>query len=170
MTTLLSKLWGGNKYIVECMRKEGMSIGKDTHIFSNIASCEPYLITIGDNCTISTDVTFITHDASIGVFLGRSNSSDICGRISIGNNVFIGNKSILLYGINIPDNTIIAAGSVVTKSYSENGCVLAGNPARIIGSISDFLEKNRPYFMNLHGKNFEMRKRTILNSHNLIQR
>lgn len=156
--------------MVDCMRKEGMKIGKDTHIFSNISSSEPYLVTIGDNCTISTDVSFITHDASIGLFLGRSQSSDICGRICIGNNVFIGNKSILLYGINIPDNTIIAAGSVVTKSITENGCILAGNPARKIGTISDFLDKNRDCFLNLHGLNEEMRKSTILSSQKLVQR
>ena len=60
----------GNAYVVEKMRKEGMKIGEDTHIFSNIAASEPYLVTIGRNCTISTEVTFLTHDASVGLYGG----------------------------------------------------------------------------------------------------
>jgi acetyltransferase-like isoleucine patch superfamily enzyme len=162
-TIVLGKLLRrGNSFVVDAFRKEGMDIGADTHIFSNIISSEPYLITIGKNCTISTEVCFLTHDASIGLFLDRKVKSDICGSISIGDNCFIGNRTILLYGVTIPDNTIVAAGSVVTKSINEAGCIVGGNPAKIIGKVDSFLEKNKDFFLNLHGLSFEDRKKFIL--------
>ena len=180
-TIVLSKLLGrGNSFVVDAFRKEGMAIGEGTHIFSkaigegthifsNIITSEPYLITIGKNCTISTEVCFLTHDASIGLFLDRKVKSDICGPITIGDNCFIGNRAILLYGVSISDNTIVAAGSVVTKSIDEPGCIVGGNPAKVIGKVDSFLEKNKDYFLNLHGLSFEERKNRVLSSQ-LIRR
>lgn len=169
---ILSKLMRkGNAYIVDKMRREGMKIGKDTHVYSNISLSEPYLISIGSNCTISTNVSFLTHDASIGIFAdgGRKEFSDICGYITIGNNCFIGANVIVLYGVTIPDNTIVAAGSVVTKSISAPGCVIGGNPAIKIGTVDEFLKKNRPHFLSIDGLDIKERKKTILNSDKLIK-
>lgn len=168
---LISKLLGkGNARVVSEFRKEGIQIGEGTHIFSNIITSEPYLISIGENCTISTEVCFLTHDASVGVFLDRKVKSDICGAIHIGDNCFIGNRVILLYGVSIPSNTIVAAGSVVTKSISEAGCIIAGNPARVVGHVEDFLEKNKENFFCLHGLKYEDRKQIILSSNKLVIR
>ena len=168
---IVSKLTGrSNEYIVNKLRNSGISIGKGTHIFSNIVTSEPYLISIGDGCTISTDVSFVTHDASVGVFLGRDNKSDLCGKITIGNNCFIGNNSIILYGVTIPDRTLVAAGSVVTKSILEPGCIIGGNPAKIIGRVDDYLKKNESFFLSLHGKSFKEKKDLILESNRLICR
>lgn len=146
------------------MREMGVKIGENTHIFSNIALSEPYLISIGDNCTISTNVSFITHDASVGVIMGRENYSDLCGKIVIGNN------SIILYGTTIANNTIIAAGSVVTKSVIEPGCIIGGNPAKIIGKVEKFKDKYKHNFLALHGRNASERKHLILSSGNLIEK
>lgn len=159
----LSKMFRkGNSYLVQKMREGGVKIGVNTHIFSNIALSEPYLISIGDNCTISTNVSFITHDASVGVIMGRENFSDICGKIVIGNNCFIGNNSIILYGVTIADNTIIAAGSVVTKSVIQPGCIIGGNPAKIIGTIENFKDRYKHNFLSLHGKSDSEKKVIIL--------
>jgi serine acetyltransferase len=57
-------------------------------------------------------------------------------RISVGNNVFIGVNSIIMPGVKIDDNVIIAAGSVVTKSIPK-GVIIAGVPAKIIGNFKD---------------------------------
>lgn len=161
----------GNTYIVQRLRNDGMTIGDNTHIFSNIAPSEPYLVTIGSNCTISTEVLFLTHDASVGLYGGgRDNNSDICGRITIGNNCFIGNRAIILYGVNLPDNTIVAAGSVVTKSIDEPGCIIGGNPAKVIGQVKDFLNKYKNNFMALNGLDSTERKRVILASDKLVKR
>lgn len=155
--------------IINALRKEGCKIGNNTRIFSNITA-EPYLVEIGDNCTISTEVSLITHDACIGIYMGRENYSDICGKITIGNNCFIGNKAIILYGVTIPDNTIVAAGSVVTRSITTSGCILAGNPAKVVGNVSDFLNKSKPFMLSLHGKSPLARQDIILKSMKLIVR
>lgn len=168
---ILSKIFRkDNSFVVQKMREEGVKIGVNTHIFSNIALSEPYLISIGDNCTISTNVSFITHDASVGVIMGRKNFSDICGKIVIGNNCFIGKNSVILYGVTIADNTIIAAGSVVTKSLFESGYIIGGNPAKIIGKIEDFKEKYKDKFLDLHGKSASEKKQLILSSGKLVEK
>lgn len=65
------------------------------------------------------------------------------GKIRIGNNCFIGERAILMYGISIPNNTIVAAGSVVTKSISEERVILGGNPAKVISTWDKFYDKNK---------------------------
>ena len=139
-----------------------MLIGENTHIFSYIVSSEPYLIHIGNNSTIATNVSLLTHDASVGAILGRTVHSDLCGKISIGNNCFIGDKAIIMYGVSIADNVIVAAGSVVVKSILEPGVIVAGVPAKVIGSVKNFERKYDNNFLNLHGLSEEERKKTIL--------
>ena len=56
------------------------------------------------------------------------------GKIIIGNNCFIGARSTILPGVTIGDNTIIGAGSVVTKDIPSN-VVAVGNPCKIIKDI-----------------------------------
>lgn len=64
----------------------------------------------------------------------RKNWKTIGAKINIGNNVWIGAGAIVLPGVTISDNSIIGAGSVVTKDVPRN-CVVAGNPAKIIKII-----------------------------------
>lgn len=166
----VSKLFRlGNTFIVQQFRKEGIKIGQGTRIFSNIITSEPYLISIGKNCTISTEVNFITHDASIGLYMGREVASDIVGTITIGDNCFIGNRAILLYGVKIPDNTIVAAGSIIGKSIAEPGCIVVGG-GKIAGKVEDFLQKHRNDMLALHGLKMNERKNTILDSGKIVQR
>lgn len=126
-----------------------MKIGKNPRIFSDIMTTEPYLIEIGDNVTISSDVQLITHDNSI--IKCNINATDLFGKITIGSNCFIGARSLILYGVTLADSTIVAAGSVVTKSVHESGKIIAGNPAKVIGNISDFADKYAEYAVNLRG-------------------
>ena len=169
---VLSKFFGNN-VLVSFYRKLGMTIGENTHIFSKIVSSEPFMISIGSNTTISTGVTLLTHDASVGAVLGRNVYSDVVGPISIGHNCFIGAYAVLLYGIKIPDRSIIAAGTVVTKtvckhlkgSNEENrGIVFGGNPARFICYTDELLVKRNSSFLKLHGQNKEQRRRIILDN------
>lgn len=158
----------GNRLLIKHLRREGCIIGANTHLFSNVSPEEPYLVKIGDNCTVSTEVSFITHDASVGLFFDRKKLSDICGEIVIGDNCFIGNRSIVLYGVTIPNNTIVAAGSVVTKSIKEEGCIVGGNPAKVIGKVSDFINKSKTSALCLHGLSSNERRRVIEESNKLI--
>ena len=61
-------------------------------------------------------------------------------KIKIGNNVFIGANTTLLYDVSIGDNVIIGAGSVVTNDIPD-GVVAAGVPCKVIGKYDDFKEK-----------------------------
>lgn len=157
----------GHKIIIQYYRKLGMTIGEDTHIFSRLISSEPFLISIGKNVTISTGVSLLTHDASVGAIVGRHVYSDIVGPITIGNNCFIGANSIILPGVRIPDNSIVAAGSVVTKTVvnhltnnapQDEGIIIGGNPAVYICKTNDFLKKRKNNFLKLHGLSLTDRK------------
>ena len=64
------------------------------------------------------------------------------GKVKIGNRVFIGANSTVLCNVTIGDDVIIGAGSVVTKSIPSNS-VVAGNPAKIIGRTSDYMDKQK---------------------------
>ena len=88
---------------------------------------------------VSTKVDFILHDFSISkVIPGTSN---LFGKIVLGNNCFIGARSVVMYGVELADNIIVAAGSVVTKSFAETNIIIGGNPARKIGSWDAAREK-----------------------------
>ncbi|HFU4497074.1 TPA: DapH/DapD/GlmU-related protein [Streptococcus suis] len=136
---LRSKMFRKHEILVEFYRKGGAKIGKGCLICSPIMTREPFLISIGDNTTVSTNVKFVTHDNSVK--LVHPEKTDLFGKIVIGNNCFIGENSTILYGVEIPDNTIIAAGSVVTKSILQQYMIVGGNPARIIGSWDAYREK-----------------------------
>lgn len=105
----------------------------------------PWLISIGDNVTISFKVTILTHDASTNkAVLGTK-----IGLVRIGNNCFIGEGPTILCGVNIGDNVIIGAGSVVTKSILSNS-VVAGAPAKVIMSYDEWVEKNKQRRLSQH--------------------
>lgn len=60
----------------------------------------------------------------------------------IGDNVFIGARSVILPGVHIGNNVIVGAGSVVTKSIPDN-MVAAGNPARLLKQTDVYINEMR---------------------------
>ena len=122
----------------EYLLKNGMVLGDNCHIYSytGIDSGKPWLITIGNNVIISSNVTILTHDASPNI-VGCGTK---LGKVIIGNNVFIGTRSIILCNVKIADNVIVGAGSVVTHSLLGNA-VYAGSPARRICSLEEYKTK-----------------------------
>lgn len=118
------------------------SIGDDCYLPIHISRRESYLISIGSNVWITNGTKLLNHDASVKVVQLALNTPwlDKCGKILIGNNVFIGNNCIILPGVTIGDNCVIGAGSVVSKDVISNS-VYAGNPARRICSIEDYANK-----------------------------
>lgn len=122
---------------IEGYVKRGASIGKNVKLYSDLNTNEPYLISIGDDVTISGGVSFITHDNSI--IKMTEDKTLVLGRITIGSKCFIGYGSVILPGIELGNNVIVGAGSIVTKSFKEEGTIIAGNPAR---KISYLLLKN----------------------------
>ena len=73
---------------------------------------------------------------------GGTQYKEKIGCIEIGDNVFIGSNTTVLYNVKIGSNVIIGAGSLVNKDIPDNS-VAVGTPARVIGSFDDFVEKRR---------------------------
>lgn len=141
------KLSGNNKEVMsDYFRKAGMAIGKGCNICCNIMTMEPFMVEIGNNVTISGDVKLVTHDNSIAKL--KIGGADVFGRIRIGDNCFIGQNSVLMYGVELTENVIVAAGSVVCNSFHESNIVVGGNPARKIGTWDVLREKSAPYAMS----------------------
>lgn len=141
--SILRRLVGrGSAYQAELdyLLSHGMTLGKNSTIHTGfqIDSGWPWLISIGDNVTITPNVTILAHDASTNV-VGCCTK---LGRVEIGNNVFIGTHSIILCNTHIGDNVVVGAGSVVTKDLPSNG-VYAGVPAVRICSIEEYREKSK---------------------------
>jgi maltose O-acetyltransferase len=90
-------------------------------------------IEIGEKSVVCEGTHILVHDASAQV-VGLPTKF---GKVKIGNNVFIGIKSIILMGVTIGDNVIVGAGSVVTKNIPSNE-VWGGNPAHFIKTIEQY--------------------------------
>src|SRR5690554_6001525 len=128
---------------IKYAKKLGVNFGKNFHVFGKVYyGSEPWIISIGDNVYITNDVKFLTHDGGTLIFRDLYPDLEITKPITIGNNVFIGINSVILPGVKIGNNVVIGACSVVTKDVPDNS-VVAGNPARIIKTSDDYLEKLR---------------------------
>lgn len=136
------KKMDGSDYNIFLLRKKGIKIGEGCRIFTQIVARETTLISIGDNVTVSADVSFCTHDNAI--IKAIEGKTDVVGKISIGNDCFIGMRSIIMYGVTLGDNCIVGAGSVVTRSFPPN-TVLAGNPAKAICTTEEYAEKYKDF-------------------------
>ena len=112
----------------------GENFGRLNGVILDPSHC--WLITIGDNVTMAPRVHILCHDASTKQFLGYTK----IGRVTIGNNVFIGAESVVLPGVTIGDNVIIGANSTVTHDIPANS-VAAGSPARVICTLEEYLSK-----------------------------
>lgn len=127
---------------IDKIRRGGGTIGTNVHILgSDIDPLFPFLITIGDNTTL-TDVKILAHDASTNKQLGFTK----IGKVSIGTNCFIGAKTLILPGVTIGDRVIVGAGSVATKDIPSN-TVAVGNPCRVIKSYDEYM-KTQSEMMN----------------------
>lgn len=129
------------------LRKRGCQIGEYTHIWdpmrSLIDETRPDLIEIGNNVCITRGVVILTHGYDWSVLQGKYGEViGSSGKVTIGDNVFIGINTVILKGTKIGDNVIIGAGSLVNKEIPSN-CVAAGNPAKVIMSLDEYYEKRK---------------------------
>lgn len=133
-------------------------------------------LTIGKNLSTEPNVAFFLYDTNNKLFIGEncmfSNTITIrCGELPhlifslddskyigfsegvfIGNHVWIGERSYINKRVTIPNENIVAACSVVTKRFTEENCVIGGNPAKIVKKgiqwvrNESFLEKDSDFY------------------------
>lgn len=120
------------------MQRNGLKIGRRAYISSpsGIDSRFCRLVSIGDDCILGEDVLIYAHDDSTQIHLGYPKKE----KVTIGCRTFVGARTIILAGVNIGDDVIIGAGSVVTHDIPNNS-VAVGNPARVIKSTSEYIEE-----------------------------
>lgn len=128
-------------------RKIGVKIGKGCRIGITEWGSEPYLISIGDEVLLSSRVAFINHDGATWVFRNRPEYKGVSkfGQIKVGNRCFIGWGATLLPGAEMGDNSVLAAGAVLSKKIPA-GEIWGGVPAKYIMKVDEFAEKCK------HGK------------------
>lgn len=168
--TFLSLYIDANEY-AESMRDKFYFLGKNVKLYSPQLGTEPYLISLHDNVVCAHNVTFLNHDVScknIARFLGIDEDKlSKLGSIELKENSFIGAHSIIMPGVSIGRNSIVAAGSVVTHSIPDNE-VWGGVPARQISTTQRYAEKimtinrNYPWVDKLTGNKLNLPKSEIL--------
>lgn len=154
-----------NEERIAYLRKQGIRIGMDCFISSDVRfGTEPYLISIGNNVRLTSNVKFVTHDGSLWVLRNMgmtSKDADFFGKIIIGDNVNIGWNSIIMSGVTIGNNVIVGVNAVVTKSIPDNS-VVAGVPARVIETIDEYYEKNKTKIVNTKFMGYAEKKEYLL--------
>ncbi|MCE7039048.1 sugar O-acetyltransferase [Dyadobacter sp. CY312] len=110
----------------------GYNIRVGDNFYANVGctilDCAP--VTIGDNVLLAPGVSLYTAGHPTDT-VQRISGLEYAYPISIGNNVWLGGNVVVLPGVSIGDNTIIGAGSVVTKDIPAN-VIAVGNPCRVI--------------------------------------
>ena len=139
------------------------SIGQNCTIQDRKVPLYPELISVGNNVHLAAKILLVTHDI-VHIALNRCamDSKDVkfqenIGCIEIGDNVFIGSNSTILYDVKIGSNVIIGAGSLVNKDVPDNS-VFAGVPAKRITTFDEFVNKRKK---ECYPSSFHIKKHVI---------
>lgn len=109
-------------------------VGNNFYAGYNCTILDMAEVRIGNDCLIGPNVGMYTAGHSIEPV--NRNKTGYGLPIQLGDNVWIGGSSVILAGVRIGDNSIVAAGSVVTKDVPAN-VIVAGNPARLLKPVAD---------------------------------
>jgi maltose O-acetyltransferase len=120
--------------------KSGMRIGVGCDINPGLVvdHSQCWLIEIGNYLTLAPQVYLMAHDASAKAYLEYTK----IGTVKLEDHCFIGARSMIMPGVTVGKNAIVAAGSVVTKSVPEN-TFEGGKPTRIITTTNALMQKHR---------------------------
>lgn len=151
------------------LRRKGVEIGEKCEIYKTASfGSEPYLVKIGNHVRVNSGVVFVTHDGGYWVlrdekagFGAEFKDADKFGRIVIKDNVHIGTNAIIMPGVTIGENSVIACGAVVTHDVSPNS-IWGGVPARIIESLEEYASKAREHMCPTKNMTPEEKKAYII--------
>jgi acetyltransferase-like isoleucine patch superfamily enzyme len=102
-----------------------------TMVEAHIAVTENSSVNIGEDCMLANDIDIRTGDSHSVIDTQTGERLNFAGDVLIGRHVWIAPHTVVLKGVTIGENSIIATGSVVTKSC-EPGVIVGGNPAKVI--------------------------------------
>jgi acetyltransferase-like isoleucine patch superfamily enzyme len=115
---------------IDRYRKAGTKIGRKVRLMGHVDGINPHLISIGDYVVVGVGSALLAHCPIKGA-----------AGCSIGNYVYLAYNVIILPGVSVGDYCIIGAGSVVTRDIP-SGSIAAGNPARVLRSLSESEKAN----------------------------
>lgn len=129
-----SNLNGLNVYLYNNWNNRIVEIGEDVSINGAKIYCygENVKISIGDDSMLSWGIVIRSSDAHAIVDLASGKNINHPADVLIGKHVWIGQDSYIGKNVQIADNCIIGAKAVVTKSFKNSYCAIAGNPAKVI--------------------------------------
>lgn len=142
------------------LRHVGVNIGEDCFISTREMTSEPYLITIGNHVQVTRGVAIHCHGGGNAIRKYYPDF-DVFGKVLIEDWAYIGAFSQIMPGVTIGEGSIVAAGSIVTKSVPPH-TVVGGNPARVICSVEEYIDKNLRYNLHSKGLNAEEKKKLLL--------
>lgn len=118
-----------------------IEVGKNFFANYNCTIIDVAKVKIGDNCQMAPNVAIYTAGHPVHP-VSRNSLYEYGIEITIGDNVWIGGNTVILPGVHIGSNTIIGAGSVVTKDIPD-WVIAAGNPCKVIRKIT---EEDKKYY------------------------
>jgi len=132
---------GGDAWAALLRRHGGLyAMGEDCYVMTNVTITDPSHTRLGNNVRL-TGCTIFGHDGSVAMLKqGWNIAVDSVGKVDIRDNVFIGHQAIVMPGVTIGPDAIVAAGAVVTCDVPP-GSIVAGVPAKPVGSVDTYIGK-----------------------------
>ena len=128
---LIARIIPWSRFKIWLHRRRGVKIGKNVHIgpFCNIDDVYPNFCIIKDDASLAGYNVILTHYKPLKYF--EKVSKGFIAPTIIGKNVIIAIGAIILPGVEVGDGSIVAAGSIVTKSVPPN-VMVGGIPAKVM--------------------------------------
>lgn len=118
-----------------------IEVGKNFFANYNCTIIDVAKVKIGDNCQMAPNVSIYTAGHPVHP-VSRNSAYEYGIEVTIGDNVWIGGNTVILPGVHIGSNTVIGAGSVVTKDIPD-WVIAVGNPCRVVRRIT---EEDKQYY------------------------
>lgn len=128
----------GNQTWIDAIGSGKIIIGDDVSFSQNVHVAAASQVIIGDGCLIGSDVLITDHDHSFDIDMLTTSPKNrplrVKGPTILGKNIWLADNVKILSGVTLGNNVVVAANSVVTRSFPEN-VLLAGNPAVVVRQL-----------------------------------